>query len=320
MKKVLIISFLIFTILMSSLITSYASQITLPDDEFTNASNNTNTNYIATTVTEESLEESFKKLTESDGDEASEISYSMKIDKENKKITISEEDEDYIIDYDLSDKPTFKIDVSFNNKMTENEFQTEYSTPASIFLVIFTLIGDNKGISPEDSQMYMLESLLKNDSSSKPITFTTAIETAKAMYDNELSYSDDLYTLTYKKILETNDEYKVQATMLINNNADFSVMEGVADNTVDSFTNSIMSQFKNAIDENSKLQEEENRILENYMIFLNAAQKNWSTIKKLPQTGNFFEFKDGLYLLCIVSSIALVYIVFKAIKYRNIEK
>jgi len=93
MKKVLIISFLIFTILISVFSTSHA----------------------AITVSEESLENSFKKFAESGDNDDSSTTYSMNIDKENKKITLSLDNEDYIMDYDLFDKPTFKMDISFNN-------------------------------------------------------------------------------------------------------------------------------------------------------------------------------------------------------------
>ena len=45
-----------------------------------------------------------------------------------------------------------------------------------------------------------------------------------------------------------------------------------------------------------------------------------SSQTKLPQTGNSFELKDGLYTLCIASAIILLFIVYKSVKYRNTQK
>lgn len=41
---------------------------------------------------------------------------------------------------------------------------------------------------------------------------------------------------------------------------------------------------------------------------------------KLPQTGDFLDFKDILYICCAVLSIVLIFIVFKSVKYNNIKK
>lgn len=43
-----------------------------------------------------------------------------------------------------------------------------------------------------------------------------------------------------------------------------------------------------------------------------------NSINKLPQTGKTFEITDALYLLCIVSSIALIAIILKSVKYKKI--
>lgn len=296
MKKVLIISFLIFTILMSSLITSYA----------------------AVNVTEESLENSFKKITESSENEDSSTNYSMDIDKENKKIMLSMDNEEYIMDYDLSDKPTFNIDLSFNNSMTKEEWENE-ADKATLLMVMFVLIADHEQIDFMDSMTYFMSSVFKNSTPTQPTDISTinnALEYAKLIYDKENTIKDTLFTYTTNKISETGDEYKVQATLIINNDADFSIIKGYSDNTINQMGNTIQNTLENIQELTNSAQQSINNLVNQQ----ESVNKVINSISKLPQTGKFLRITDILYSLCIVSSIALVYIVFKIVKYKNISK
>ena len=292
MKKVLIISFLIFTILVSYFSTSYA----------------------AITVTEEALEQAFKNFIEYSKAEDSETNYSMNIDKENKQITLSTDDEDCIMDYDLSDKPTFKINLSFNNNMSADDFSKEGQKVSDGLITMLIMTADIAGISPENSIIYVFSSMFKNANSSELISFTSAVETAKKMYDKEPAFCDDLYTMTYKKISETENEYNVQAILEIDNTADFSIMnDSSLDDTMDQFSNTIMDSFQN-------MTQNMGESITNMVEQQEQVNKVTSSISKLPQTGDSFGLKDGLFLLCITASVALIYVVFKSVKYKKVEK
>lgn len=296
MKKILIISFLVFTILTSLLCTSYA----------------------AVTITEESLENSFKKFAKGDGNENSEISYSMKIDKENKKITITADDEDYIMDYDLSGKPTFKIAISFNNEMSKEEWEKE-GAKSTIPTIMFELISDIiAGIEFKDSMAYISSAMFKDG---QFIVSTddsnTAVEYAKSRYDNiNETLVNNLFTWTNKKISETEDTYIVESTLVINNDADFSTIDGY----FEQLGNTIQNSMQNIVNGIQQATNNAELSLNNLITQQESVNKVTSSINKLPQTGASFGLKDGLYILCIVSSIALLYIILKSIKYRNINK
>ena len=287
MKKVLIISFLIFAILISFLGSTYA----------------------AITVTEETLENSFAKFiaeseNNSDSTGMTDDLSTMSIDKDAKQITFTDGEYTYVINYDLSDKPTFTVDLSFTNEMSKEECETENSKP-TILMITFMLVSDIAGIEFKDSMLYAFSKIFEVYSSdtTSSAEFTNAIDYAKSIYDNiNETFTDDLFTWTHTKISETSDEYNVQSTIIINNDADFSIMNGYADKTFGGITNSITNSLQNYT---STLQQSVDNITE--------------TSNKLPQTGNFFDLKDALYLICITSSIVLIFIVFKSVKYRNIK-
>ena len=278
MKKIFIISFLIFTMLLCCF----------------------NTTYAAITVTEESLQKSFDKYATSS--ENKETSASMEIDKTNKVITLTSEEDSYTMNYDLSGKPTFSIDLSFNKSMTKEDWETEASKP-SLLMTIFVLIADLEEIDFTDSMTYIMSSAFKNLTSDQPTdtsNITNAIEYAKLTYDKENPIKDTLFTLTTKKISETNDEYKAQATLVVNNDADFSIINGSTDELMQNISNSINQSVTNMVEQQEKV------------------NKVTNSLNKLPQTGNFFNLRDSLVIICIISSIFLLIIALKDIKYKNI--
>ena len=286
MKKVFIISFLIFTMLLSFLSASYA----------------------AITVTEESLQKSFDKYATSS--ENKETNNSMKIDKINKKIKLISEGTEYLIDYDLTSKPTFTINLNYLTSMTKEEGIEESSKPI-LLMTMFVLIADHAGINPNDSLAYMMQiDSLKNLNTTMteiPDTITNAVEYAKFLYKDKenTTKTDDLFTWTIRKTSETSTEYKVQSTLVVNNDADFSILNNY-------FDNSLEGNLENAANKYINAAEKESQALQNYL----SSISNNTT--KLPQTGKTFEITDALYLLCIVSSVALIAIIFKSIKYKKI--
>lgn len=300
MKKVLIISFLIFTILVGFLSTSYA----------------------AVTVTEESLENSFKKYAENSENEDSSVSYSMDIDKENKKITISVDDEDSIMDYDLSDKPTFKINISFNNEMSKEEWEKEGAKP-TIPIIMFQLISNIvAGIEYRDSLAYISSAMFKDgqfiDSTDDS---NTAVEYAKSRYNNiNETLVDNLFTWTNKKISETEDTYIVESTLVINNDADFSTIDGYFEDSMNQLGNTLLNSAQNIVANTNQALTNTLQSLNSVINQQESVNKVTSSMNKLPQTGDSFGLKDGLYILIGVSFITLIWILIKDIKYRNISK
>lgn len=293
MKKILIISILIFTILIGFIGTSYA----------------------AFNVTEESLQKAVDKYMANLEKESADAS--IKLDKTNKQVLLTSEGESYTINYDLSSKPKFNIDLSFNSSMTKEECELEIER-SSLLMIMFVLVADSAEIEFEDSMMYVLSSLMGNSTSTKNITYTTPIEYVKALYDdrNNSTLIDDLFTWTHTKISETPDEYKVKSTIVINNDKDFSIINGTSDEIVDELSNSIISSAQN-IANNYKNSLEKDEIITRPNVNVNKFNNSTS---KLPQTGNFFDTTDGLALISTIAFIILIFIIIKNIKYKNIKQ
>ena len=291
MKKILITTLFIFIILINFFGTSYA----------------------ALNVTEDSLQKSITKYM----DEALEdnpSNNSIKLDKTNKQVLLTSEGKSYIINYDLSSKPKFTIDLCFNSSMTKNECELE-SEKTSLLMIMFILIADSAGIKFEDSLMYMFSSILENSTTSEAITFTTPIEYAKSLYDdsNNNIITDDLFTLMNVPVSETSDEYKVKANLIINNDKDFSIINGTTDEIVNELSNSLISSVQNTAN-NLQNSLENDQIVSKPNVSTN---KTNNTINKLPQTGRFFNAKDALTLISILTSLLLITIIIKDIKYKK---
>lgn len=114
------------------------------------------------------------------------------------------------------------------------------------------------------------------------------INPQKNDWEETLLDSDD----TYKFVRLTIDKNSVIDSLNIDNNN----ISNVVTNT------GIVTNNKQPINTN---------IINNIII---------NSIDKLPQTGNFFNIKDGLVLLIIAATIFLTFIVIKDIKYKNINK
>lgn len=224
---------------------------------------------------------------------------SLRLDSDNKIIEISENDSPYSVEYDLSneEKITFKLNLNFDNNMSEKQWQQEYYKIKKLSLM-FALVTDNNNVDFEDSMAYF------NNILSKKITFSTknyssATQYAQAMFSKELDVQDKLFTLVSTKIIENQDEYKTQITLTVNNTTESSTV--IPDNNnntiVDNITNSVTTDSTNNISSQ----------------ITNYTNNN----SKLPQTGRFFTVKNLLQILIIVSIVLLVFLVIKDNKTKN---
>ena len=327
MKKVLIISFLIFTILIGLL----------------------SPTLLATTITEEALESAFLKYVEENDDDSSSV-YTMNIDKENKQINFFEDNKKImsITNYDLSNL-TFETEITIDNSTTYEDFQNKYGELLSP-MIMFMLVSNINNVSYEDSMLYFAAGLLKSsfddmytsdtnkytiiekddittitdkDGNNIPVSkFSNyAVDIAKDFYKNDIlvddSESNNIFKYSIKIVDSSENSCKIQSELNINSESDFSKLNGYADNIEDP----IISAAQNAKKEyENKVKQEEELLKKFENSLLNSNQSLLNKHSKLPQTGDSFGLTDVLYLLCISSSIALVYIVFKIVKYRNIEE
>ena len=293
MKKILIISLSIFILL-----TTVANTL------------------FAATITEENLENSFKKLIEESKNNSNSLqltdeSATMTIDKDKKEILFSSESTNCTVNYNLSNNPTFTTKLNFDIKMSEEEWTSE-SDKSSTLALLLLLVSDCKGVNFSDAYFYILFNNVNfsySISSDEESKISNAIEYGKSIYGNKNStISDDLFTLSTQIITNNEKTYEIEQTIEINNEADFSKMNRLAE------------KYQNSINDLNNQLATENKIFQQYEEVIKNIAKVTNNITKLPQTGDFFNIKDIPYLIIAIASISLIIIMIKNIRYKNTDK
>lgn len=288
MKKVLIISFLIFTILISFFSTSFA----------------------VVTITEDSFQQSLTKILDPNNT-------LIKMDTENDTITIVAKN--YIFGYNFDNNPTFTLEFNFNKEMSG--YQCEYHHQCISFLLgMFQVISDHFGIDENVALNYYSDKIDSKEDVKKLTCswlssmddFDNAVQYAKSIFDNNINFSDSLFTIESQKLEETAENYKAQVIFTVNLDGDFSKMNNSNDNKKDP----IISEAQNAVNEYKNTAEKKNQLLQNYIDYLNSKS---NSISKLPQTGDFFNEQDALFFLIFISAVGIVFLLIPNIKYRNID-
>jgi len=220
---------------------------------------------------------------------------SLKLNKDDKLIEISDRGNTYDVKYNLSKgNPTFKINLNFNNKMDEKEWKQEYDKLNNLKLV-FATIADVQGAEIDKSTAYFDEALSKNSTTSNE-KYSSAIDYAKDMFTKDLDIKDNLFTLTSKNNSKSENEYKTEITLTVNNEGDFSSLKS-SDNNSNNNTNTESDSINNSVEDKDKTDKEN--------------QNNNKNNSKLPQAGKFFELKNLLQIIIFVSIIFIVYLVRK---------
>jgi len=241
MKKVLMINFLIFIILINSLTINYASGIVLPDDEWNDANtddtntnsnitnsntitNNTNTNSNTTNtntnstpllITEENLQNSLNELVKELAKNTSEhnstlsIVNDMKIDSANKRILVTTQDgNNYNLYYDLTDKPTFYREVLIEEGMSYDEYDKAINNIGIFQLYAYMASIMTTGISSNDVSAYLGKIILTTLFSSIPNINNNSLTAAPNFEDGVITYFDaqfpkNIQIITDKEFLDT---------------------------------------------------------------------------------------------------------------------
>ena len=233
MKKILIISLSIFILLTTVIVNTL----------------------FAATITEDNLENSFKKLMEESKNNSNSLqltdeSATMTIDKDKKEILFSSESTNYTVNYNLSNNPTFTTKLNFDIKMSEEEWTSEGDKSSALALLLL-LVSDCKGVNFSDAYFYILSNNVNfsySISSDEESKISNAIEYGKSIYGNKNStISDDLFTLSTHIITNNEKTYEIEQTIEINNEADFSKMNGLAEkyqNSINDLNNQLATENK----------------------------------------------------------------------------
>ena len=182
-----------------------------------------NTYSYAADFTKESLTEFFNeyKKQESDWND-------VKVTSNEIIITTTKGEEK--IQYDLTSKPTFLLNLVFKNGMTYDECLDEEGKIVDLVLG-FDAVAYSKGISLEDAMIYGLSTVstkigeLQNTIINKD-NYTNAIEYAQRRYGMDMTANEDLFDMKVKKGTLNGETYIVTVELVVNSEKDFSVLNG----------------------------------------------------------------------------------------------
>lgn len=223
------------------------------------------------TVTKENLSESLQELGSSDS-----IDKNYKVNVSDEVITITTTDgESYTLNYDLTDKPTFSIESLIQQGMSYADFKEQTDNLLSLPLLGYIAVANIQGAEFEDVFMYLVLSSLEssiNDSKSNDNPYiivddtdlSDEVTTVTSESDQEIIYASEFgervmeyvnatykdkqtttdatnginsYEWTIEKNDVTEDSCKLVSSVTVNVDADFSKIEGYANQVEEAFLN-----------------------------------------------------------------------------------
>ena len=282
-----------------------------------------NSVYAATIpVTDENLIESFQKFVKSGANEEN-----YKISVSNNLITVSVDNENYIMKYDLTDKPTFSLEVPIEKGMSYDDFEKQTGN-LILPMLGYIAVADIQGIKMEDASAYFLFSYLgsalngsvssensyiivddlngsegvkiENTDDSKIIYASEfgdrIIEYIDNIYKEKQNISDESGINSFSSSIEKQDitetSRKLITTLSVNIDADFSKINGYVEGLKG-------SSDKDKAEENTQKDSE-------------TKVDNELNIDTLPKTGEETNiFLIVLYIIVATCSIALIALLLK---------
>lgn len=204
----------------------------------------------AAEITKESLTKFFEDFVKK---ETNEGDLEGSIEVNDAEIIIESQQEEYKMQYDLTDKPTFTIDMVFKDGMTYDECSEEAS---KIFIPLygFMAVAGINGADADEAMLYGMFSIMEklSEQGYEETTFTeenfvNATDYAQKVYSKNIEIVDDLYTLSIKKAELKGEEYIIETELVVNSEKDFSVLNGKADEFGNTMANSIIGGLSNSI-------------------------------------------------------------------------
>jgi len=204
----------------------------------------------AAEITKESLTKFFEDFVEK---ETAEGDLEGNIEVTGNEIIITSEELEHKMEYDLTDKPTFSIDMLFENGMTYDEC-TEEASKVSTTLFGFMAVAGINGADATDAMMHGMLAIMgkafEQSDEETTITeenFVNAIDYAEKAYSKDIEIVDDFFILTIKKAELKDKEYIVKTELVVNSEKDFSVLSSKTDEIGNTIANSIVGGLTNSI-------------------------------------------------------------------------
>jgi LPXTG-motif cell wall-anchored protein len=278
-------------------------------------------------VTDENLKTALKDFGTSS---VNENNYQISV--ANNVITVTLNGETYLINYDLTDNPTFTYKVPITNDISKDDFD-DVKDKLSIVMLGYVAVANIQGVSFEDSYAYFVASSLMNalsNLSSSNLSYWIVPDDAAIEGSNEdvihesefgnyiMDYINSLsntkqtfidgedveginsFIWTTEETDITGTSCNLQSTLTVNLDADFSKLNGYYNKMVDSFANGITEASTNNSD----------------IGFTKTNEDTTTTKTILPKTGN----NETLFILSIFMILILAIIFRSKIKkYKDIK-
>lgn len=277
-----------------------------------------------TQITEDDLKNAISKLA------ADNYINDLNVVMEKNIMTIRIEGEEYTLNYDLTEEPTFISTININQNTTPAEMD-KMEGQMAVPLICYAAIANMEGIDFEDSIYYFLISYMREYLDALQITMDDYSNLDTSNIEDMLEYYKDMYekltvisdskginSYTYSFDTEYKEEdmsYNLSFSFTINPDADFSQLNGYLVNLVNDYGNIIESgsvedlgNSFNTIDYSKYLTKtnnvDTNNEGDNNEDNNNEDKQNTANSDKLPKTG--LEINNSLVFLFVVIDLCAV--------------
>ncbi|MBQ2938260.1 MAG: hypothetical protein IJE05_05240 [Clostridia bacterium] len=299
-------------------------------------------------VNKDNLETAFKGFVKSDSNEDN---YAITVLDDTIKITV--DGESYILNYDLTDKPTFSMEVPIKEGMTYEEFKNEtdnlnlpmlgymavaniqgvaYEDSMGYFLLTYAEDALNGGFSTDDTYVIVDDMNLedgvtieKDENDTKTIYTSEfgnrVMEYTNSLYKDKQTISDsneiNSFTWTTEQSDVTDSSCSITSKLVVNMDADFSKLVGIMD-SIGGSTNggTLPEDTDNDDDGNNAVLDSDSDNDKGNDVILDEEDEDDTTSKKiLPETG----FNDMINFVIICSILFVIFLGVKNKQYKEIK-
>lgn len=229
------------------------------------------------------------------------------------KFVFSQEgQEDIEIKYDLSEEPTFWIEIPINNTITYEEYQILFSKcllPLTLHVGVLGIQGVEKDDTTEILYEPMLQMIgelgesLEEMDEEEDFSAEKAFEFVKSTWGEKTTTKDKNNTMkwTVETKEVTDRSCVVVSTVVTNKDADFSKFKSNPEEVINEITNVV----SNVVNEEETNTDNENTTVENKTV---PASNTNKTTGKLPNSGDANKnIVTMLYVVIVISSISILF-------------
>ena len=230
-------------------------------------------------------------------------------------ISVKTDEYNFLVKYDLSNKPTFWCETEINNNISEDEYSHIMQSLGMPLTLGYYPVAIIQGVD-KDYILSLTYNLITNGYPSNSSQYNAIsgeyygdniLEIVQEMWKNKATSRDEFNT--YEWTIETKDytdtSCKAISTVIVNTEADFSKLKETTKEEIN------MSNNDSKPSDNEKEEKEEKEVTDN-------AKNN--DVKKLPRSGKTTNYLTiALYCVIIVCTFSIILYFYKIYKENRIK-